>query len=95
MEVYGIIHTYLYKGNPTNGTPTYRQSSKSSKPPPNVTLTMTLPLTLDHPPANQPTKPKSCFAYCEAQSDVLYMHYLGTNIVLLVFVLLTNIDDNI
>ena len=65
--------TYLYKGNPTNRTTTYRQSSKCSKPPPNVTMTMTIPLTLDHPPilkstpANHATKPKSCFAYCEAQ----------------------------
>ena len=68
--------TYLYKGNPTNRTTTYRQSSKCSKPPPNVTMTMTIPLTLDHPPilkstpANHATKPKSCFAYCEAQSDL-------------------------
>ena len=30
-----------------------------------------------------------------AQSGLLYMHYLDTNIVLLVFVLLANIDDNI
>ena len=29
---------------PTNGTPTYRQTAKCSKPPPNV------PLTLDPPP---------------------------------------------
>ena len=28
-------------------------------------------------------QPKSCSAYCEAQSDLLYMHYLDTNIVLL------------
>ena len=78
------------------------QSAKCSKPPPNVTLTMTMPLTLNHP---QILKIKTLLTIQPNQSPVLrilklkgislYMHYLDTNIVTLVFVLLTNIDDNI
>ena len=64
------------------GPPTYRQSAKCSKPPPN-----------QHLQTIQPNQ-SPVLRIVKLKVISLYMHYLDTNI-LLFFVLLTNIDDNI